>query len=413
MQPLRGVRDVYGVEAKAYRHVVEVAQHHARLNNYEELILPIFEDSRIYNKSLGETSDVVGKETYTFMDRDKTSITLRPEFTAGVVRSVISGGRQQSLPLKLFSYGPVFRHERPQKGRYRQFNQINFECIGLEAPYADVESIALAHNFLTDLGLMQDITLEISSIGSSECRAKFRAALVEYFGKYVADLSEDSKIRLEKNPLRILDSKDEGDKKLVANAPMIFDYLGSDQLRRFEKVEQGLIDLGITPVRNPKIVRGLDYYGDTVFEFVTNKLGSQGTVLAGGRWDGLFSLMGGANLPAIGWACGLERVYELAEMKFEYPSQKLAVLVPVGESALLHAPKFAAELRSKADITVDIVFHNNVSKQFQKANKLGADLCISFGDDELALGKVKVKNMTTGHEQLVDIGAIVEAAKSV
>lgn len=401
MQPVRGVRDIFGPEVTAYKAVVDKAYLTAKLNNYQELMLPIFEFSEIFHRTLGETSDVVSKETYTFLDREKTSITLRPEFTAGVVRSVISNGLTQSLPIKYFSHGPVFRHERPQKARYRQFHQLNFESIGVAHLYADIEIIALAQNLLNSLGLKDNVTLQISSLGDLESRITYRKRLVEHLSRYESELSEDSKTRLSKNPLRILDSKDENDRKILASAPKIYDSFTKEAADRFEAVKSGLSDLGIEMTVNPKIVRGLDYYTHTVFEFTTDKLGSQGTVLAGGRYDGLFELMGAPSIPGLGFGAGIERLCEMMSLT-ELSKQKLLFLIPVGENALNHTPRIANTLRA-AGISVDYVYHQNLAKQMQKANKLNATHTLIFGDDELAGGMLKLKNMASGEEISVQL----------
>jgi histidyl-tRNA synthetase len=393
MQPVRGVRDILGNEIKSFNKIVDAARSLSGLYNYQEIALPIFEFTEIFHRTLGETSDVVSKETYTFIDRDTTSITLRPEFTAGIVRSVISNGLTQSLPIRYFSYGPVFRHERPQKARYRQFNQINIENIGIADYTADVETIVLATQILKSIGVYDKVRLEFSSIGDPASRAKYRELLVSYFSKYMSDLSEDSKNRLEKNPLRILDSKDEGDKKLVAGAPSIYESLNDDSMRRFESIQNSLSELGVEYKLNPKLVRGLDYYTHTVFEFITDSLGSQGTVLAGGRYDGLFETMGGPSIPAVGFASGIERLCEL--MSATQDNGELICLIPVGESALSYAPVLAQKLRNQGK-RVDYWYHNNVGKQIQKADKMGASYVVVFGDNELSSQKFQMKNMKTG-----------------
>ncbi len=405
MQPVRGVRDIFGPDMVAYKTIVDRAYLMAKLYNYQELMLPIFEFSEIFHRTLGETSDVVSKETYTFLDRDKTSITLRPEFTASVVRSVISNGLTQSLPIKYFSHGPIFRHERPQKARYRQFHQLNFESIGVAATYTDIEIIALAQNLLNGLGLKDSVKLEISSIGDSESRAAYKEHLVNYLSKYLSDLSEDSKIRLDKNPLRILDSKDEGDRRILVSAPKIYDSFTKDAMERFETVQSGLNNLGIEMTVNPKLVRGLDYYTHTVFEFTTDKLGSQGTVLAGGRYDKLFEVMGAPSIPAIGFAAGIERIGDLIVENLSHTMRKLIFLIPIGEVALSQAPRIAEELRAR-NISIDYVYHSNIGKQMQKANKMGATHTLIFGDDELATGIFKLKDMLSGEEIAVKLEQI-------
>ncbi|MDF3047834.1 MAG: hisS [Candidatus Midichloriaceae bacterium] len=406
MQPVRGVRDIFGLEMELYTKIVKCAYEIAGLNNYSELMLPIFEFSEIFHRTLGESSDVVSKETYTFLDRDKTSITLRPEFTAGMVRSVISNGLTQSLPIKYFSHGPVFRHERPQKARYRQFYQLNFESIGVAEEYADIEIIALAYDLLTALGLKDVVSLELSSIGDLESRSNYKNLLVSYLSKYESELSEDSKVRLQKNPLRILDSKDESDRKILTSAPKIYDSFTKQAMDRFESVKDGLSNLGINFIINPKIVRGLDYYTHTVFEFTTNKLGASGSVIAGGRYDGLFEMMGGPRVPAIGFGSGIDRLCALLIGDFKSTINKLIFLVPIGDKALLKAPEIAAKLRN-LKLRVDYVYHQNPSKQMQKANKLGATHTLIFGDEELSMDKFKLKNMETGAENIITLEQII------
>jgi histidyl-tRNA synthetase len=274
LQPIRGTRDISGDELLIHNAIIQKARKISLNYNFEEIATPIFEMSEVFHRTLGETSDIVSKETYTFQDRDGSYITLRPEFTAGIVRSAISNSLLQSMPRRYFSAGPVFRHERPQKCRYRQFHQLNFEIFGSSDYTADVECIMLACDILKSIGLQDAITLEISTLGDFQSRAAYREKLVEYFSRYKAELSEDSLVRLEKNPLRILDSKDEGDKKIVAGAPRIFDALNDESKARFDKVRNQLTKLNIHFIVNEKIVRGMDYYCHTVFEFTTKLLGS-------------------------------------------------------------------------------------------------------------------------------------------
>lgn len=412
LQSVRGTRDILGQEQKSHNYIVNKARSISELYNFSEITTPIFEFSEVFHRSLGETSDVVSKETYTFIDRDTSSITLRPEFTAAIVRSVISNSLVQSMPLKYFSAGPVFRHERPQKCRYRQFSQINFEILGLSEYQADVECIAIAWDILTALGLNEHVKLELSTIGDFESRSIFRDKLIEYFSQYKSSLSEDSLNRLEKNPLRILDSKDECDKRIVAGAPRILDYLNNESLERFESIKSALEKLGIPFTINPTIVRGLDYYCHTVFEFTTDKLGSQGTVLAGGRYDGLFELMGAAPTAGIGFAAGVDRLAELASENIvaHTANKPLVVLVPIGDAAKEHMLHVLKELRT-ANLRCDYVVHNKVGKQFEKADKMGANYTIVFGDSELQDKKFKLKNMQSGQEEALSIEQIIGSIK--
>ena len=300
LQPVRGTRDLIGDDAARHFHVVETARRITALYGFAEWQTPIFEDTKVFSRTLGETSDVVTKEMYTFEDRGGDSITLRPEGTAGVCRALITGGLTQTLPQKVFYAGPMFRYERPQKGRYRQFHQIGVELLGTDSPLADAEVIACGWQILNELGVAKDVELQINTLGDVQSRENYRAALVAYFSEHAAALSADSKTRLEKNPLRILDSKDESDKVLVASAPLIYDHLSDYAKGQYKLLKDFLTVFGVTFTENPRIVRGLDYYNHTAFEFVTTALGAQGTVLAGGRYDGLVEQMGGPHVPGVG-----------------------------------------------------------------------------------------------------------------
>ncbi|MCC7259527.1 MAG: histidine--tRNA ligase, partial [Alphaproteobacteria bacterium] len=311
LQPVRGTHDILPEEGRKRRFITETAREIASRYGFDEFATPVFEFTDVFARTLGDVSDIVSKEMYSFTDRGGESITLRPEFTAGLARAFLSNGLQQNTPVKAFCHGPVFRYERPQKGRMRQFHQIDAEIIGVAGPQADIEVIALADHILRTLGVAP-ITLELNSLGDVESRKAHRAALVEYFTGHQAALSEDSKARLTKNPLRILDSKDEGDRKIVADAPVLTEYFNEASQEFFAAVKEGLTALGIAYTINPRLVRGLDYYCHTVFEFTTTALGAQNAVLAGGRYDGLMAQMGGPETPAIGWAAGIERLTELA-----------------------------------------------------------------------------------------------------
>lgn len=408
LQPVRGTQDILGISAQMHNLVVQVAANQSKLYGYEEIITPAFEFSEVFHRTLGDTSDIVSKETYTFIDRDGSSLTLRPEFTASVVRAFISGGLTQTLPQKFFSAGAVFRHERPQKCRYRQFHQINFEFLGAKTALSDVETIRLAADILKNLGLLEVTTLEINTLGDMQSRNAYREKLVSYFSQYIDQLSEDSKVRLHKNPMRILDSKDEGDRAICKDAPLFGDSLSEESKAYYAAVLSGLDELGIEYRKNEKLVRGLDYYSHTVFEFTTDKLGSQGTVLAGGRYDGLVELMGGPSVPAIGFAAGVERLYELMlATGYELPLAVTISLVPLGDNAEKTAQKIAHNLRSHG-VNVDYDFGANLPKRMKRADKLKSKYAVIFGDDELVLNQVKIKNMQTGEECAVAIDKISE-----
>jgi histidyl-tRNA synthetase len=398
LQSIRGTKDVFGDDISLQNEVIELSSRWAKKSNYKHFATPIFEFSEVFHRTLGDTSDIVSKETYTFLDREKTSITLRPEFTAGIVRALISNGLTQTLPQKLFSYGPVFRHERPQKARYRQFNQINFEYIGAKSAMCDVELIALAKNILNSLGLGNHVNLEINSLGDMQSRLNYKDALHDYLSKYKDDLSEDSKNRLEKNPMRILDSKDAGDRKIIADAPKIEDHFTDSSKEFIAEVLSGLDSLGIKYKLNSKLVRGLDYYTHTVFEFTTDTLGSQGTVLAGGRYDGLVEMMGGPATPAVGFAAGIERLYEMKKaLNHQIAQDEMVSIIPIGDNARSVALKLAQELRENG-VNIDLEFLSNIKKMMNRADKIGSKFAIIFGDDEIDSGIVKIKNLVEGTE---------------
>ncbi|MCF6215247.1 MAG: histidine--tRNA ligase [Emcibacter sp.] len=406
LQPVRGTHDIMGDKARTFRFINKVFQDIAKRFGHEEISTPIFEFTEVFNRTLGETSDVVSKEMYTFEDRGGESLTLRPEYTAGIARAFISNGLQQSLPCKFFGFGPMFRYERPQKGRMRQFHQIDVEILGVPEPQADIEVLALAATLLDKLGLKDDVTLEINSLGDKESRDNYRDALVEYFTAHKDGLSEDSLTRLEKNPMRILDSKDDGDRALVENAPRISDYYNEATKAFFDEVRVGLDALDITYVINERLVRGLDYYSHTAFEFITTKLGAQGTVLAGGRYDGLIEKMGGPATAGIGWAAGMERLAELvAPDLVPAPARPIAV-VPVGATCQAKAIEIAQQLRS-AGHRIEMSYRGNMAKRLKRANKVHANEAVIIGEDELARGRVMIKNLNDGNQQEVVLDEVL------
>jgi len=388
LQPVRGTKDLFGNdEYYLHKEIVDIAEYCASRYNFEGISTPIFESTDVFKRTLGETSDVVNKEMYTFDSKGGESLTLRPEFTAGVVRAFISNGMLQNLPLKLFSTGPLFRYERPQKGRQRQFHQINFEWLGAVGAECEVQLISLADLILNDLGI-DKYTLELNSLGDDESRESYRNALVNYLDKYKDDLSEDSKKRLELNPLRILDSKDKGDKKIVENAPKTIDYLSDYSKDFFENVKSGLDNLDISYVVNPKIVRGLDYYNDTVFEFISNdeESGAQSTILAGGRYDRLVKQMGGGDVPAVGFAAGVERLAILSDIQID--DRGIIAIIPESDNEKQAAVRIATYLRNEAGEFVELFLSGNFNKKMKKANANNSDVIIVLRGD----GKIEIKS---------------------
>ncbi|WP_339077443.1 histidine--tRNA ligase [Acetobacter sp. AC2005] len=410
IQPVRGTHDLIGEDQRRHAHVVDTARRIAGVYGFDEWATPIFEDTRVFSRSLGDTSDVVSKEMYSFSDRDGESLTLRPEGTAAICRALVTNALTQSLPQKVFYAGPMFRHERPQKGRYRQFHQIGAELLGAAEPLADAEAIAMGYEVLKALGIADYVTLELNTLGDAASRDAWRDALVAYFSAHKDKLSEDSLTRLEKNPLRILDSKDAGDKVLVADAPMMAEFLTPEARAFWDDLRNKLDVFGIAYTVNPSIVRGLDYYNHTTFEFVTNRLGSQGTVLAGGRYDGLVKQMGGPEVPAIGWAAGIERLSMLLEQVPAAP--RSVVLVPVGtpdESAVV---QILQGLRRQG-VRTEIGYKGSLRKRMERAGKQNASHVLFLGEDELAKGLFRVKNMETGAEQEVSRDTLLSKAQDV
>jgi histidyl-tRNA synthetase len=413
LQPIRGTRDLFDIEFRQQQQIINLMENIMLKYGYNPIAVPIFEKSEVFFRTLGGTSDIVTKETYTFLDRDKDSITLRPELTAGIMRALLSNNLTQSLPQKLYSFGPVFRHERPQKFRYRQFSQIDCEYFGGSSPITDVELINLAADILKALGLADHITLELNSLGDSESSANYNKKLLNFLQKYENDLSSDSKTRLHKNPLRILDSKDDGDRKILQNAPTLEECYNQESLDYWNEVKLGLDALGIKYKVNSKLVRGLDYYCHTVFEFITDLLGSQGAVLSGGRFNGLSELMGGPAIPSIGFAAGVERLAGLQQSLNIAPTALPVIfIIAIGNENEIAAMKLASVLRSQG-LQINQDFSRNLGKSMRKANAANAKACLILGGNEISNGVVKVKDMATGVEESVSFDAVAEKLKEL
>ena len=403
LQPARGTHDLIGEDQRRHQHVIDTARRIAAAYGFDEWATPIFEDTRVFARSLGETSDVVMKEMYTFEDRGGDSVTLRPEFTAGVCRALVSNGLTQSLPQKVFLAGPVFRYDRPQKGRYRQFHQIDLEVLGSDEPLADAEVIACGWDIIKALGIADYVVPELNTLGDKESRQDYRGALVAYFGKHRGDLSADSQARLERNPLRILDSKDERDREIVANAPTINGFLTEPAAKFYARLQTHLDRFGVPFRENPRIVRGLDYYGHTAFEFITRKLGAQDAVGGGGRYDGLVEEMGGPPVPSVGWALGVDR---LALLLDEPPGSPRGVaIVPIGEAAEAVALDILQSLR-RAGIRAEMAYRGNLRRRMERANRIGALAAVIVGDDDIARGVAQLKNLVTGEQEAVPVAEI-------
>ncbi|WP_411340457.1 histidine--tRNA ligase [Sphingopyxis sp. J-6] len=376
-QPVRGTQDMLGDFADRFAYVVETFERVRRLYGFKRVEVPVIEPTAVFARSLGETTDVVSKEMYSFEDRGGEGITLRPEFTAGIARAYVTNGWQQFAPLKVATHGPLFRYERPQKGRYRQFHQLDAEALGSDSPLADAELLVFADQLLKELGISEGVTLTLNTLGDAASRDTWRAALVEHFEGHRGDLSEDSLARLDKNPLRILDSKDAKDRPIADSAPDIDAFLTSEAQDFFGAVTAGLDAAGVAWERNARLVRGLDYYRHTAFEFITDRLGAQGTVLGGGRYDGLIENLGGPPTPAVGWAAGIERLAML--LADDIIDNRLdAVIAVEDDSQLALAMRALAALRSSGFAT-EIVASGSPRKRFDKAAKIPAHALISVG----------------------------------
>lgn len=417
LQPVRGTHDILPDEFEKFHAVVSRARELAALYGFREMATPIFEMTEVFKRSMGETSDVVSKEMFAFDTKGGENVCLRPEFTAGIARAFISNGMQQHLPLKLFSTGPLFRYERPQKGRQRQFHQVNFEWLGDDSAEADVEIILLASRLLYSLSGPKKCKLHINTLGDRESRVRYRDVLVQYLTPHISNLSEDSQRRLKENPLRILDSKDPRDKEITSAAPKITDHLNDHSKARFEKICAALTSKNLPLFLELRVdhglVRGLDYYTDTVFEFVaeTDDMGSQNTVLAGGRYDGLIEYMGGRSTPAIGFAAGVERLLLLSQHEdkanLDSAHNKIYVL-PEGisyEFAITAAEVVRNSLynhkrssAAKTQYSVETLWQGKLSKRMEKASKNNASHVIIFAPDEFLRQTCIIKNMATGNQ---------------
>lgn len=390
-QAIRGTQDIFGADAEAFAFVVETFERVRKLYRFRRVEMPVFEKTEVFSRAIGETTDVVSKEMYSFLDRGDESLTLRPEFTAGIARAYLSNGWQQHAPLKVATHGPLFRYERPQKGRYRQFHQIDAEIIGAAEPQADVELLAMADQVIRELGI-EGVTLHLNTLGDGDSREAWRAALVEYFSAVRGELSEESQERLEKNPLRILDSKDRRDQKFVGDAPRIDAFLSDEARAFFDAVTSGLDAAGVKWTRAESLVRGLDYYRHTAFEFIPDEgsaaadaLGSQSTILGGGRYDGLMESLGGAPTPAVGWAAGIERLAMLSEGK---GGERLEIAIAAENDARIADAFALAQTFRKAGFIAEVFATGSPRKRYDKARKAEPAMLVSldFRDDVNAHG---------------------------
>lgn len=405
IQNVRGTNDIFGAELKLFNKIIKISEKRSLQNAFNKIETPIFEFSEIFERNLGDSSDIISKEVYKFQDRSDNFLTLRPEFTASVIRAFINNSNFHSnLPTKLFSYGPVFRYDRPQKGRRRQFHQINFEIIGSNHFLTDCEIIILANNILKDLNIADKTTLNLNSLGNNAVRAKYEQALSDYLTKFKNDLSPDSKIRLSKNPLRILDSKDKKDQEIIMDAPKINAFHDLDSKNNLENIQNILNEYNISYKINPRLVRGLDYYNNLVFEFITNDIGSQNTVLAGGRYDKLISQMSGPDLPAIGFAAGMERLALLMDNNID--NIRNISFIYVSNQEERYSFDIAQKLRD-LNLPITMIYGKNMKKQIQRANAINSKYAIIIGDQEKENKLFNLKNLDDGSQEILNFEQLI------
>ncbi|QDF66500.1 histidine--tRNA ligase [Shewanella sp. SNU WT4] len=408
IQAIRGMNDILPTQSPIWQKVEAVLRHTVASYGYSEIRTPIVESTDLFKRSIGEVTDIVEKEMYTFADRNSDSLTLRPEGTASTVRAGNEHGLLYNQEQRLWYMGPMFRHERPQKGRYRQFHQFGVEVYGIGSADIDAEVLLLSARLWRELGITEHVTLELNTLGDSAERAQYRDALIAFLEQFKDQLDEDSQRRMYTNPLRVLDTKDQAVQALLVGAPALMDYLGEESKNHFQQLCELLDGVGIQYRINPRLVRGLDYYNRTVFEWVTESLGSQGTVLAGGRYDGLVGQLGGKDTPAVGFAMGLERIVlllETLELTQDIGPAVDVYVMAFGDACLIAATQLAEELRNTHP-SLKVMTHcggGNFKKQMKRADKSGAQVALILGEDELAAGKVALKSLRTNDmQQLID-----------
>ncbi len=411
-ETLRGMKDIFSQDAQKYNFIVNTAKKIFDKYGYMNIITPILEETELFKRAVGDETDVVSKEMYTFMDKGDRSVTMRPEGTAGVVRAYLNAGFHKSNPnVKWYYYGPMYRYEAPQKGRYREFHQFGVESFGIRSPFLDAELITMACEFLNNLGI-NDLVVELNSLGSVDSRIVYIKELKKYLLNNIDKLSDDSKIRAEKNPLRVFDSKDEGDQKVLINAPKLHDFFDEESKAFFEELKDNLDKFNIKYIVNPALVRGLDYYSDTVFEIKSNKLGSQSTVLGGGRYDKLTEILAEVKVPAVGFAAGIERLSMIMDESLLLKEND-KVFIAYFEETKKYLFDVIKKLREN-DINIEFEYSvKGFSAQMKKANKVGANHVLILGENELNSGKITFKDFRTGNQEEITIDEIVERIKHV
>ena len=408
IQSVRGTHDLYAQQLEKFKFIIEIVNTYAHIYDFDEIITPIFELTELFLKPLGEHSDVVLKEMYTFDDRNDSSLTLRPEYTTPIIRAAISNNLLERLPTKLYGIGPMFRRERPQKGRFRQFNQINFEILGTNDMAADAELILLADDILKKIFLNKKIKLEINSLGDKDTLKKFKNNLSVYFKKYKSKLSLDAQNRIESNPLRILDSKNKNDNEICQEAPKILDFYSKEAKNKFEEIKNLLSNYSIEFEVNPNLVRGLDYYCHTVFEFKSNELGSQDTLIGGGRYDGLTKILGGPDIPGVGWAGGVERIMMLIEEDIKV--QQKTHLIVMKEDFRSYGLNILNKLR-KNNIPVFFDYKYNLKKSLSFASNVNARYAIIIGEEEVKKHSYTIKDLKKNTQKTILLDPLISLLK--
>lgn len=407
MKTVSGTKDYYGTEAQGLRYLDQLLLSLAKKYNCQEIKTPILEMTQLFTTSLGETTDIVSKEMFTFPDKSGDSLTLRPEGTAGITRAIFSNSLVADLPLKFYYSGPMFRYETPQKGRYRQFTQLGVEFLGYENYQADLECITLAWEFIQKLNLTEKVQLEINSIGDKQSRENYKQALVNYLTQYKNELSPESQDRLNKNPLRILDSKKDQDQVILKNAPQIKDYLSDGSKKWFDQLKKGLNLYNIPFVENSLLVRGLDYYSETVFEITTTEIGSQNAILAGGRYNDLSSQIGGERVPSVGFAAGAERLLLLINEQIQPTSVEFSIITLNNSDPVIELSLKMIKLLRDQNYIVDVPQNESLNKKMKKANKNKSKWAVIIGENEVLENKISLKNMTTGEQTNLEPSQLV------
>ena len=405
IQPVRGTHDLYGDQLSKFREIEKIVKLESNIYDFKEIVTPLFESTELFKKPLGEESDVVLKEMYTFKDRNESMLTLRPEHTTPMLRSAISNNFLEKLPVKMYGLGPVFRRERPQKGRYRQFNQINFEILGTHDIMADVDLIILANKILKNLLPNNKIELHINSLGDKNTLNEYKKELTNFYKDHINSLTEESQRKIQTDPLRILDSKNKIDQEINKNSPKISDFYSKNEHENFNNIQEFLKESSVDFIVNPNLVRGLDYYCHTVFEFKSNELGSQDTLIGGGRYNGLIKLLGGPDIPGVGWAGGIERLILL--MNYKTPVKDKIYFIIMEKKFQIYGLNILNKLRNK-NLKVHFDYKYNLKKSLSLANQEKAKYVVIVGENEVNNNLCTLKNLDQNYQETVTIDQLIK-----